>query len=167
MEKIKLTNGKTLDIYNIYVADDRLYINILNSSLAEVEGLFTEENILSITDLDNDGNVSNIFNGYTDINMISKSKEYVSKFYLGLSTELDSGDEEVDVCKVVLKLSTDLDKQLKLALEKIETLVVDQDKVKSENEELKTKVSEMDEMLSMVLMGTLEEDKNNTEGEVE
>lgn len=167
MEKIKLTNGKTLDIYNIYVADDRLYINILNSSLAEVEGLFTEENILSITDLDNDGNVSNIFNGYTDINMISKSKEYVSKFYLGLSTELDSGDEEVDVCKVVLKLSTDLDKQLKLALEKIENLVVDQDKVKSENEELKTKVSEMDEMLSMVLMNSLEEDINNTEGEVE
>ena len=135
MEKIKLTNGKTLDIYNIYVADDKLYINILNSSLAEVEGLFTEQNILSITDLDNDGNVNNIFNGYTDINMISKSKECISKFYLGLSTELDSGDEEVDVCKVVLKLSTDLDKQLKLALEKIETLVVDQNKVKTESEE--------------------------------
>ena len=120
MKHIKLSNGKVLDVYGIYTysENNKLAIEILNSSLGEVESLFTEENLSSITVL-NGEEIDTIYNGYIEVVTMSKEKEDIPKSYLGIE---GSGDESVTICKVVLKATGDLSKKIDSLVKQNESL---------------------------------------------
>lgn len=162
MRHIKLVDGTSIDLYSLYTHNDLLNLELLNTSLVDVETAFTETNIESITSIGEDGDIEKIYNGYTSVMSMSKTLKDVSKYYLGTGN-IDDGTEEVMVCIVELKLTDELKKQLEIADKKIEELVKTQNDMSTTIDELKSKNEELDEMVAMLLLGTLDEDVSEDE----
>lgn len=164
MKHIKLSNGKLLDVYGVYTyKENYLVIEILNSTIGEVESLFTEDNITTVTVLNSNDEVENIYNGFTEIITMSKKNENIPKSYLGTG-ESGSGDESVVVCKVELKATDDLNKKIELLTKQNGSLQNSQSELIEANKELTAKLAEVDEMMAMILMNLLEVEEVTSEG---
>lgn len=172
MRQIKLASGKVMDLYSIYSYNDRLSIELLNTTLVEVEKEFTEEAIASITVLNANGEVDSLHSGYINIINMGKKSESISNRYLE-----EGGDPEeyqnMMVCTITLKETEDFKKQLELANKQIEGLRKSQSELATknielakENEELKNKISEVDEMVAVILMNSISMEEEEVTKEV-
>ena len=156
MQYIKLNNGKEFNMYNTYTyGENSLTIELLNTTLSEVETEFNEENIGIIEILSEDKTVEKLYNGYTTIIEINKRVENISKSYLG--TGSINEEESCMVCTIRLKIVEDFKKQLESATKKIEDLINSNNSLTKANKDLSKRVEELDGMLAMVLLGSTDD----------